>query len=154
MFVSIYWTLLADYGQIAPTTYPYVQSSVWQGYPNTSYLSPTLYPPTNNIFYNETLFESYSVYLNDTILPLFKSFYGLNITLPQFKSPLQPQPTTFVRTYFCTQKQLKGLASVVISVFAADYTLVLGVFGVAILMAKCWPWCNRADPETGKFNDA
>lgn len=118
LVVSTYWILLPDVEQIAPTTYPYVQSPVWQGYPSSSFLTPTQYPPTNNTFYNETLFGIYSTYLNETIIPVFNSYYNLNVSIPlgelslEDDNRIQPIPMTFVRGYFCTERVLKaGLVS-------------------------------------------
>lgn len=149
MIVSIYWILLADFGQIAPTIYPYLQSPIWQGYP--SYLTPTQYPPTNNIFYNETLFKNYSSYLNETILPLFNSYYQLNTSLPEFNldvnNRIQPIPMTFVRSYSCTQRQLKGWVSVVISIAVADYSLIFGAYGVAVLIGKWLQMRNSGENQ-------
>src|SRR5271163_4134584 len=65
MFVSHYWTLLLDFGQVAPSTFLYDASGNLVNY------GPVQYAPTNNIFVNETLFETYSTYLQSTVLQLF-----------------------------------------------------------------------------------
>jgi hypothetical protein len=75
LMISFYWSYLADLGQIAPTTYMPSAYSV-----TADFTQPTLYPPTNNIFVNNTPFQLYSSYLNDTIFP-FVNYSGPVIEL-------------------------------------------------------------------------
>lgn len=152
LFVSIYWILLADLGQIAPTTYPYSQLPQWQGYP--SYATPTRYPQTNNIFYNETLFKIYRDYLSSTIVPIVQSFYGLNLSAPNsnfdMNNRIQPIPMTFIRSYSCTQTVIKQLGSLLISVLVADYALVIGAYQLAVFIGGWWEKTKSNDPKTGE----
>lgn len=128
MFVSIYWIFLADFGQIAPTTYPYTQSSIWEGYP--SFTSPTQFPPTNNLFYNQTLFDDYGIYLYETILPFVEKKYNINVSLPatsglDFKA-IEPIPMTFVRGYTCSERELKEWVTVLVEVLVSDWAFLSG----------------------------
>ena len=59
IFVSIYWTMLYDLGQISPTIYMPTDPPV----PNDF----IMFPPTNNIFRNPALFNTYYSYFNNTI---------------------------------------------------------------------------------------
>lgn len=138
-FVSFYWIFLADFGQTSPTMYSnFTPSPVWTGYPSSSYDSPIRYSSANNIFCNESLFESYQSYLNDTILPFFKDSYGLDVPLPTFKDPLPPVPTTFWRTYLCTEKTPKGKLILGFAVFAVLYPVLAGLYRLMIWIAKCF----------------
>lgn len=138
MIVSIYWILLADFGQIAPTTYPYSQSPAWEGYPDFNI--PTEYPPTNNIFYNETLFDRFGEYLLENILPFFESQYNISVPLTSFsqgsQTKIQPIPMTFVRSYYCSQLQLKGWVSLLVAVIVADYALLTTTYTFLIWVAR------------------
>ena len=60
--VSYYWLLLADFGQISRSTYNHSIEGV-------PIFPQRVYPPTNNIFMNETLFEAHDTYLRNTIIP-------------------------------------------------------------------------------------
>jgi hypothetical protein len=72
-FVTIYWMILVDFGQIAPSIYSYSDISSAGlgspiGIPHVSTVA-TIYPPANNIFINNLLFQNYFSYLQDTLLP-------------------------------------------------------------------------------------
>jgi hypothetical protein len=138
--VSIYWIFLADFGQIAPTTYPYNQSAVWQGYPN--FTSPTQYPPTNNIFYDENLFTHYGLYLFETVLPFVEKEYNIQVNLTGVTSTgplnqqIEPIPMTFIRGYNCSQRQLKEWVSLLVTVIVADVTFLSTAYFCLIWLAR------------------
>src|SRR5271154_997559 len=117
MFVSQYWALLADFGQLSPSTFTYNSSTGAV----VSY-NPVSYPTTNNIFVNDTLFEIYHAYLLNTVLPLFGA------KLPEF-SPLSDinqmsdSNVSLNLLYACTDLQLKSSEGLVISVIVADWAL-------------------------------
>jgi hypothetical protein len=130
MFVVHYWGLLADFGQSAPTMFEWNTVGVFQNY------GPVAFPATNNIFLNETLFELYYNYLNNTILPL----YGY--TLPRF-SPLDENNrlnqlgssnVTLRTLYSCTDITLKSPQSFIISVLVADWAFITTFFAIALLI--------------------
>jgi hypothetical protein len=80
VFVSYYWLLLRDLGEIAPTAYNFSISDS----PQT-----TIFPSTNNVFINETLFHIYSEYILNTIIPLFNNFFGVTSGSDSFRSTTQ-----------------------------------------------------------------
>jgi hypothetical protein len=147
--------MLADFGQVAPTTYTYTQppqQQVWQGYGD--YSSATQHPATNNIFWNETLFQAYFKYMNDTLIPIFKSHYHITPPLPEnltldTGARIQPVPVVFIRNYSCVQRQRKPLLSCVVSIlvaaaalFGTSYRIVIGTAG----------WIQgRSDSYTGSL---
>jgi len=120
LFVTFYWTILADLGQVVPTTYPIDRNN------QLMFSSPSDYLPTNNIFINETLYQLYSSFLQ----PLEPSVPPLNVTigagLPTMK---------FIKSYSCTQRQLKPPINFIISVVVADYALIMGGYSFALLIA-------------------
>jgi hypothetical protein len=141
MFVVYHWTLLYNLGQIAPTAYP---STSWypfaDGFGSPDFAHPVEFPPTNNIFHNETLFTIYADYLNNVIIP-FARIAGVNYTLPSFlpvndENRLQPIPASFLASYSCTRRQIKGWLSLIISVLVADYALIVGAYHFIIFIGE------------------
>jgi hypothetical protein len=128
MFVSQYWALLADFGQLSPTTFTYNASTGTV----ISY-NPVSYPSTYNIFVNDTLFDIYYSYLLNTVLPLFGA------KLPEF-SPLNQtnqisaSNVSLKLLYACTDLQLKSSQNLVVSVVVADWALISMVFGIALFL--------------------
>jgi hypothetical protein len=140
--VSYYWVFLYNFGEIAPTTYGYAplppgSDFLAFGCPNFS--QPIQYTPTNNIFYNETLFSFYLDYLQNTLFPLNQvlgSFVAVN-SLPPFLpiqdgNRIQPASVSIATTYSCTITQLKGWVSLLISVVVADWAFIAGVYAFFI----------------------
>jgi hypothetical protein len=125
IFVSQYWITLNDIGQIVPVDLP---------------------STTNNIFVNDTLFQHFSSFIFQKIVPGFEllptpvaiarnegtpiQFLPLNDT-----NRLQPVDTTFFITYSCTERQLKGWFSILTSVFTADYAILAAAYGIFIFIA-------------------
>jgi hypothetical protein len=126
VFVSFYWTFLFDLGQTTPTLLHV----------------DTVYSSTNNIFVNETLFEIYSSYLRNTVVPILAatvSFSGSplpptfsNISSENFA---QPEERTFDLTYACSRRKIKPTLSFIISVIVADYTFIVGGYRFVIAVA-------------------
>ena len=132
LFVSIYWTYLADLGQVRPTTY--IREREQYGLAIVDFSKPTSYPLTNNIFINDTLFDIYSSYLRTVVLPF------LNYSLPEFygldeDNHLKPVDMMFARSYSCSERQLKIPLNFIISVLAADYVLIVGAYKLVICIA-------------------
>jgi hypothetical protein len=126
LYVSIFWLTLYDMGQISSVSYG-ISGSV-------DFSSPTFHTSANNIFVNNTLFQSYSSYLRNVILE--STFFQLSY-LPDFlplsnTNSLKPIDTPIYRTYSCSKRQLKGWFSVLISVLAADYALLAGLYTIVI----------------------
>jgi hypothetical protein len=136
LYVSLYWLILINFGQVVPTTYTYSTIAFEETLipiPDLT-IPPTSYNSTNNIFINESLFEIYYTYLKTRILPI------VNVSLPVF-SPLddtyglEPVQTTFQRTYSCLARQWKGPFVGIVSVLAADYAFFFGVYSAAMWFA-------------------
>jgi hypothetical protein len=136
IWVSFYWMMLFDFGQVTPTTYSPAGNVLLEGSPiviPTFTLPATFHPPTNNIFINETLFEIYSEYFREISMVF-------NVALPEFSAlndtnRLQPVETGFLRSYSCLKREWKGALSGIISVLAADYALFFGAYSIIIFFA-------------------
>ena len=133
---SFYWIVLADFGQIQPMYYNYTSSNL----PN--FTSPVPYPSKNNIFVNNTLFTIYADYFASTIFPFLHQF-DTSLVLPDFlaldeNNSLKPLPMTFLRSYSCTERQLKGWLSATISVLTTDYAFIVGGYKLVVWIAGKW----------------
>jgi hypothetical protein len=132
MFVVWYWVGLADLGQVTS------QGATGQ--------------ESNNIFVNETLFELYSSFINSTIIPHLNrpgwntSFNILPVS--ETNKPLSNSPVSLYTMLTCSQRQIKGWVSFVVSVAAADTALILGVYNVFIFIAG---WIQKRRDRKCKF---
>jgi hypothetical protein len=137
---------LYDFGQTGPTYYNFTP----EGFPN--FTAPVSYSSTNNIFINNTLFNIYSRYINDTIVPLLaqQAFAAQGFLPLDSNNSLKPTPTAFLRSYSCVQKQLKGWVSVFISVLVADFAFITGGYTLVLLVAG---WLQaHVDGDSGKIS--
>jgi hypothetical protein len=143
LIISYYWIILYDFGQIAPTYYNYTTSG-------DVFSSPIFYPSTNNIFVNDSLFNIYSSYLTNTIIPVL----GLNLPtdfLPVDSSnAIQPSSVTFARSYSCSQRQIKGALSAAVSVIVADYAFIQGAYSLLVFCVGWWQ--RRPKRGNGKYH--
>jgi len=136
ILVSYYWVFLYDFGLIAPTYYNYTSAAL----PN--FTDPIYYSPRNNIFVNDTLFNIYSSYLFDTIVPFLRSS-DPNLVVPEFlpvsqENSLQPISQSILRSYSCVERQMKGWVSATISVLVADYAFIVGAYNLILWGAGWW----------------
>lgn len=69
VYVGYYWTLLADLGQVSVTNYRPTAPQPLPTWFQVNFSESIYIPSTNNIFVNASLFDTYSAYLNSTILP-------------------------------------------------------------------------------------
>ena len=65
--------------------------------------------------------------------------FGAAYTLPPFvpvstQNRLQAASTSFVTSYSCAQRQIKGWLSLIISVVVADYALITGAYSLVIFV--------------------
>ena len=137
IFVSYYWILLYDFGQINPTFYKYNQLQF------PLFDEPIPFPSTNNIFVNDTLFSIYSSYLHDTVVPFLNKNTNVMLNPPTFlplsaDNSLQPFGVTLLRSYSCVERQLKGWVSAAISVLVADYALIMGGYTFFVFVIGWW----------------
>jgi hypothetical protein len=138
--VSHYWIFLGSLGQVVPTTY--VPTENWV-YPDFS--QPTAYPSTYNIFVNNTLFQIYSAYLRETIMPLLGFALASPFQPLSETNHLNPSMSTFLRSYTCQFPKLKG--GWIFSVFAVDFAFISGAYKLAMFLAERWEKRN----ETGNI---
>jgi hypothetical protein len=137
VFVSQYWLTLYDLGQTAPVAY----SNDRVGGPFNFSKPATIHNSSQNIFVNATLFQKYSTFLRDVIIPNFGAGpdVGKNTTvefLPLNETNrLQPSDTTLYRNYSCSERRIKKWFSLIISVFAANYALIGGAYTLSIFIA-------------------
>jgi hypothetical protein len=101
-----FWLYLADFGQTTQTS---------------SFNNESL--TTYNIFVNETLYEDMASWIVSLV-------HGYDDPFPAFDEtnglPMEPAQTFLVASYSCTQRQLKSPVSLIITVIAADYALIVG----------------------------
>jgi hypothetical protein len=150
--VACYWTFLYQFGDIAPTIYqqdngnPSIEFIDGQitfnsmGHPNFS--APITALPTNNIFWNEELFEIYSDYLRNTLVPLvlrlypeFSDFFALPQFLPlDDTNRAQRVPTTLFTSYQCNELVWKGWASALVSILVSIFSLWTTGYGIMVMI--------------------
>ena len=138
VFVSNFWLTLYDVGQINSTLYRLFGH--YYVLDNGEYLdlsSPVAHESRNNIFVNNELFQIYSTYLREVIIPAIGPFSYPHDNVPEFMpldetNRLYPTDTQLYRTYMCSRRQLKGWFSVLVSILAADYALLAALYTFAI----------------------
>jgi hypothetical protein len=124
IYVSLFWTSLYDLGQVSTTIY-------WT---NTIFLlNATALPTTNNIFVNSSLFDEYSSFLETEIVPRLN--YTLEFSPVTNKNRAEPVNTTFVRSYSCLQRTQKDPIAIAVSILVADYSLIVGAYGLILAVA-------------------
>jgi hypothetical protein len=132
MFVSQYWLLLLDFGQIAPSTFNYDSQGTRLDY------GPVRYSPEYNIFHNAALFDQYNSYLRQTILPLF-GYSSFPDFLPLNDSNRMNATTASLQMlYTCTDLQLKDSTGLVISIIVADYGMIASLSTVILILLALW----------------
>lgn len=127
LFVSHYWLVLLDFGQLSPTIFLYNENGVLIND------DPVRYPSTYNIFVNETLFKIYSAYLLKVIIPLFR------YTFPEFNSlndinRINGSDVSLEMLYSCTDLQLKSMGNLAISVIVADWAFISSFYTLILLV--------------------
>jgi hypothetical protein len=142
MVVTYHWAVLYNFGQIAPTMYQRARSGPdFDAFGTPNFTEAVNYPPTNNIFYNETLFTIYSNYLTQTLVPRGREIrhcisYSPGVS-PGQRSKSNPERSCIFRHLLCTctKRQLKGWLSLLISVLVAwDYAFIKGAYALIIFV--------------------
>lgn len=159
MCVSYYWIVLYDFGKLAPTSYRYKHIPGLYvtpfGYPD--YSEPIFYSATNNIFVNQTLFDIYSSYIRDTIIPAFRQ-NSFNLSAPDYlplsdDNHLEPIPMVIARRYACTTRRMKGWASVLLQVLVADYAFIVGGYSIAIFLGEWLQKFRHEEQDGGELSE-
>lgn len=120
MFYLWYWLSLADFGITEDNCFDLDGTS-------------------SNPFVNGTLFDSYNGFMRTVALPyIFGN--GTPYTMDPSatigpENQLQSSMLPFLQTYTCSQRQLKGWLSLLVSVVAADVALILGAYNLFIFVA-------------------
>jgi hypothetical protein len=147
IFVGYHWLMLANLGQITPTIYapiPFPPAPEWY---RVNFTEVKSYTPINNIFINETLFEIYTNFLRDPVLPL------LNYPSPKFAplgdgNSLQMVTTTFIKSYDC---QVRTLRSPVVAMFLILTTVGVFITGPYALVTTVAARIQRGKPGRRSF---
>jgi len=131
MFVGFYWTMLADVGQLEPINYAPITVSPLSRLNTVNMTDITVYDSKHNWFVNQTLYQRYSNYLIDIILPV------LGLPSPQIANlsdtnRLQPDRTTFVRSYDCEIRGWKHPIEAIIAISTTVYVFTTGLFTIVI----------------------
>lgn len=128
--ISYYWLILADFGQVAPSTYNQTAKKDGPFFPQM------MFPDTNDIFVNETLFKIYYSYLRQVLLPIVSNI-DKTLAVPEF-APIGPTnrlnsfETSFVRSYDCSERRIKGWVSFLVSVGTANYAMLSATYSAVI----------------------
>lgn len=146
IWVGIYWSVLLDLGQISPVTY---SQQPTQAFYTDDFSQIRSYAPTNNIFYNDTLFTIYSTYLLKTFVPL------MNATVPAAgfaplteTNRINATETSFKRSYTCTVRRWKAPLTAVVSILVAQYTLIRVGYSIIMFVAT---WYQKRKIVEGLF---
>lgn len=128
IYVSLFWTILYDLGQIVPSVFPPQENG------------DVSLPSTNNIFINASLFDIYSSVLVNDILP---DLIDLNYSLMDFSpinntNHLQPVGTIFWQSYSCVQRTRKQYLRLVIVLIATDISFMLFGYHFVMLLAQTY----------------
>lgn len=129
LFEVMYWLYMADFGQTSPTLYPlFNYGDTLQPLPS-DFAEIQQIPPTYNVFVNSSQYGLLSNWI-ETFLSIVG---GTNETTPPpFETglPLSPSETVFIISYSCQQRVLKPPLSLIFTVIAADYPLILGGYQI------------------------
>jgi len=143
MFVSGYWTTLADLGQIGTTTH--ARPPMNYPYP-ADFSSPIEHPATHNIFVNHTLFSLHYDYMLSVVLP-FLGFLGSPSFAPiDDENFLSPTEATFIQTYACNVRVMKTPVMAIVSIVVADYAFIKGAYSLFIFAAA---WYEKQKAREG-----
>jgi hypothetical protein len=146
--VSIYWTILADLGQISPTTYAPLPRPV---YYRDDFSTALRHSSANNIFVNETLFDIYSTFLLETLLPVLNSTVPLGGFAPLSETNnFAPAPMPFKRSYSCTVRRWKSPLGAFVSIVVAQYAFIRGAFSLFMFTAA---WYQKRKAVEGMPSD-
>jgi hypothetical protein len=143
LFQARYWLYLADFGQIAPTLYPWIEDTGTLDPEIPTITNASVSTSTNNIFVNSVLYEnSKETISTDSFLPIpaFNSSSGL--------FPLQQDDSVVLsQSYYCQKRQPKGALNLFITVIAADYALIMGGYTLVVFIAS---WIEKRRQEGTK----
>lgn len=143
LFVGWYWFVLADLGQISPTTY--ANSSTYLR--PSDFSLPVSYPSTNNILLNTGLSKDvfFDIGLNGSAVAL--SSFEILTTLNGSANPDAEGNPKIRRIYLCNVREVKGILSLLVSVLGLGFSL-MGTFwrGGMFILTRI-PSLTAGDPQ-------
>lgn len=143
IFVSIYWNILSDLGQSAPTTYLRTGLAA-SGYRLYDFETAMEHSIKNNIFLNDSLYTLYSDYMLTPILPIVNNritslvvadYIGVEILSDN--NSFHPGETVFKRSYACTIRKWRPPLTALVSILVAAYAFIHGGYSLLLLVAGC-----------------
>ena len=164
IFVVHYWSILLDFGQILPLyNRPNFTSSNqnYTGSPDTLLTNLVKSeqlrssPPTNNIFVNSTLFQSYSDYFyNTVILVAYGNDYWFPVGMMPVTSENQMDQTgvSLNVLYSCTDVALKSGISLVIAVLVADWAFISTFLTIVVFVGAFLETRGKGDGNNSIFS--
>jgi hypothetical protein len=132
LYEGIHWLYLADFGQISATEY------LGYGSDAIDWTQAKLYSPTSNVFVNSSLYQAARDASPRLYFPNWQpSYFGV----PEFnETDALPQKANesivLVQSYLCQQRKLKHPLNLLLTVLAADYALIVGGYGLVVLIAS------------------
>lgn len=103
-----------------------------------------------NIFVNDTALKSYTDYFNDVISPLaYNNSMNIEAHPLSEKNRLKFTSSNFDQKHWCSQRNLKGWLTLVISVLASDTALMLAAYNLFIFIAG---WIQKRRDKAGNMN--
>ena len=152
VLVSEYWGILLSLGQNQITEYP-SSSDFWNSAPNTTseFSEPVSYDSNYNIFVNATLFNIYSSYLSNTLLPL-SDVPPISFEPLSDQNQFRVEPTTFLRSYTCQVMEAKEPFVAFFSVITTVYVFTAGPFHFIVFVAGYLK--TRNNKEGGRMTES
>jgi hypothetical protein len=131
LFVSGYWLILYDLGQVSPIVYGLNNKMTQFGEFGALNLSEFRSANSSyNIFTNQTLFQNYSQYMLENLVDIAYGSSPIQFLPLSETNRIQPNSTTIYRNFLCSERRIKGWFSLLISVFAADYAVLGGGYTI------------------------
>ena len=132
LVVVAYWNVLVDFGIYSPTNYPH-DANANSG---RDFSRATLLPSTNNIFINSTLYDIYSQFMLEIVMPLLDlPVPPAEITPLGNENKLVHREVAFAKSYFCSVRQLKSPLVGIVSIFVGEYAFIQGGYRIFIFLA-------------------
>lgn len=131
LIVVAYWNVLVDFGVYSPTNYPRDNSLS-----GLDFSSATLLPSKNNIFLNSTLYDIYTQYMLETVMPLLDLAPPAGAIIPlDDENKLVHQEIAFAKSYFCSVRQPKPPLVAIVSILVGEYAFIHGAYRIFIFLA-------------------
>ena len=137
VFVGFYWTMLSNVGQFQPVNYAPTPLSPLPRLNTVDLSKVTTYDSRYNWFVNETLYQRYSNYLTNTLLPIM-GYTSPGIAKLSDTNRLQPNIATIIRSYDCEIRNWKHPIDALAAVVTTVYVFTTGLFGMVIFFYEVY----------------